>query len=167
MVQRPVQSLVQSLDPYKIKGQQKQCRHVGAARRSWQKKKSRIRINMYRQYRQRLLRTRGTILSRCWCQPALGCESNWVKSTHDAYENTWKCGELKLYSAPSARGWKKKGIHVLVVLSELISYAFLPVFLVCFPLFFPTRTCTHLLLTCIFSTRCYLCINHVQRCSAC
>ena len=30
-------------------------------------------------------------------QLALGCESNWVKSTHDAYENTWKCGELKLY----------------------------------------------------------------------
>ena len=27
-----------------------------------------------------------------------------VKSTHDAYENTWKCGELKLYFSPSAGG---------------------------------------------------------------
>ena len=35
-------------------------------------------------------------------------ESSWVKSTHDAYENTWKCGELKLYFSPSAGGWKKK-----------------------------------------------------------
>ena len=26
------------------------------------------------------------------------------KSTHDAHENTWKCGELKLYFAPSAGG---------------------------------------------------------------
>ena len=34
--------------------------------------------------------------------------SNWVKSTHDAYENTWKCGELKLYFSPSAGGLKKK-----------------------------------------------------------
>ena len=33
-----------------------------------------------------------------------GCESNLVKSTHDAYENTWKCGELKLYFSPSAGG---------------------------------------------------------------
>ena len=41
------------------------------------------------------------------CQLALRCESNWVKSTHDAYENTWKCGELKLYFSPSAGGWKK------------------------------------------------------------
>ena len=42
-------------------------------------------------------------------QLALGCESNWVKSPHDSYENTWKCGELKLYfSTPSAGGWKKK-----------------------------------------------------------
>ena len=40
-------------------------------------------------------------------QLALGCESNWVKSTHDAYENTWKCGELKLYFSPSAGGWQK------------------------------------------------------------
>ena len=24
--------------------------------------------------------------------------------THDAYENTWKCGELKLYFSPSAGG---------------------------------------------------------------
>ena len=37
-------------------------------------------------------------------QLALGCESNWVKSTQDAYENTWKCGELKLYFSPSAGG---------------------------------------------------------------
>ena len=37
-------------------------------------------------------------------QLALGCKSNWVKSTHDAYENTWKCGELKLYFSPSAGG---------------------------------------------------------------
>ena len=37
-------------------------------------------------------------------QLALGCESNRVKSTHDAYENTWKCGELKLYFSPSAGG---------------------------------------------------------------
>ena len=35
-------------------------------------------------------------------QLALGCESNRVKSTHDAYENTSKCGELKLYFSPSA-----------------------------------------------------------------
>ena len=41
-------------------------------------------------------------------QLALGCESNWVKSAHDAYKNTWKCGELKLYFSPSAGGWKKK-----------------------------------------------------------
>ena len=41
-------------------------------------------------------------------QLALRCESNWVKSTHDAYENTWKCGELKLYFSPSAGGWEKK-----------------------------------------------------------
>ena len=40
-------------------------------------------------------------------QLALGCESSWVKSTHDAYENTWKCGELKLYFSPSAGGSKK------------------------------------------------------------
>ena len=38
------------------------------------------------------------------CQLALGCESSWVKSTHNAYENTWKCGELKLYFSPSAGG---------------------------------------------------------------
>ena len=31
-----------------------------------------------------------------------------VKSTHDAYENTWKCGELKLYFSSSAGGSKKK-----------------------------------------------------------
>ena len=37
-------------------------------------------------------------------QLALGCESNWVKSTHDAYENTRKCGKLKLYFSPSAGG---------------------------------------------------------------
>ena len=37
-----------------------------------------------------------------------GCESNWVKSTHDAYENTRKCGELKLYFSPSAGDKKKK-----------------------------------------------------------
>ena len=37
-------------------------------------------------------------------QLALGCESNWVKSTHSAYENTWKGGELKLYFAQSAGG---------------------------------------------------------------
>ena len=40
-------------------------------------------------------------------QLALGCESSGVKSTHDAYENTWKCGELKLYFSPSAGGLKK------------------------------------------------------------
>ena len=27
-----------------------------------------------------------------------------LKSTHDAYENTWKCGELKLYFSSSAGG---------------------------------------------------------------
>ena len=27
-----------------------------------------------------------------------------IKSTHDAYENTRKCGELKLYFSPSAGG---------------------------------------------------------------
>ena len=37
-------------------------------------------------------------------QLALGCESNGVKSTHDAYENTWKCGELQLYFSLSAGG---------------------------------------------------------------
>ena len=43
-------------------------------------------------------------------QLALGCEGNWAKSTHDAYENTRKCGELKLYFSPSAGGYiyKKK-----------------------------------------------------------
>ena len=30
------------------------------------------------------------------------------ESTHDAYENTWKCGELKLYFSSSAGGLKKK-----------------------------------------------------------
>ena len=40
-------------------------------------------------------------------QLALGCKSNWVKSTHDAYENTWKCGELNLNFSPSAEGWRK------------------------------------------------------------
>ena len=30
-------------------------------------------------------------------QLALGCEGNRIKSTHDAYENTWKCGEQKLF----------------------------------------------------------------------
>ena len=37
-------------------------------------------------------------------QLASGCESNRVKSTHDAYENTSKCGELKLYFCSSAGG---------------------------------------------------------------
>ena len=37
------------------------------------------------------------INSKWYGMLALGCESNWVKSTHDAYENTWKCGELELY----------------------------------------------------------------------
>ena len=27
-------------------------------------------------------------------------ESHTVKSTHDAYENTWKCGELNPFTAP-------------------------------------------------------------------
>ena len=31
-----------------------------------------------------------------------------IKSTHDAYENTWKCGELKLYFSSSAPEDKKK-----------------------------------------------------------
>ena len=35
-----------------------------------------------------------------------GCKYRGVKI--DAYENTRKCGELKLYFSPSARGWKKK-----------------------------------------------------------
>ena len=34
-------------------------------------------------------------------QLALGCESSCLKSTHDAYENTWKCGELKPFFSPS------------------------------------------------------------------
>ena len=29
-------------------------------------------------------------------QLALDCEGSRVKSTHDEYESTWKCGELKL-----------------------------------------------------------------------
>ena len=37
-------------------------------------------------------------------QLALGCESSWVKSTHNVFENTWKCGEIKPYFAPSAGG---------------------------------------------------------------
>ena len=41
-------------------------------------------------------------------QLALGSEGNWVKSTHDAYENTWKRGELELYFSPSAGGCKRK-----------------------------------------------------------
>ena len=40
-------------------------------------------------------------------QLALGFESKWVKSTHDAYENSCKCGELKIYFSPSAWGWRK------------------------------------------------------------
>ena len=39
-------------------------------------------------------------------QLALGCRR--VKSTHGAYENTWKCGELKLYFSPSAGGYNNK-----------------------------------------------------------
>ena len=38
-------------------------------------------------------------------QLTLDCECNWVKSTHDVYGNTWKCGELKLYFSPSAGGY--------------------------------------------------------------
>ena len=38
-----------------------------------------------------------------------------VKSTHDAYENTWKCGELKLYfSSSSAGGCKKKTLDYII-----------------------------------------------------
>ena len=33
-------------------------------------------------------------------QLALDCEGNWVESTHDVYENTWKGGELKLCVLP-------------------------------------------------------------------
>ena len=48
----------------------------------------------------------------------LGCEGNWVKSTHDAYKNTWKCGELELSFSPSAGGYMKKKVntyfHVLL-----------------------------------------------------
>ena len=32
-----------------------------------------------------------------------------IRVPQDAYENTWKCGELKLYFSPSAGGYKKKG----------------------------------------------------------
>ena len=32
--------------------------------------------------------------------------------THDAYENTWKCGELELYFSPSAGELKKKKMCV-------------------------------------------------------
>ena len=39
---------------------------------------------------------------------ALGCESNWVKSTHDAYENTWKCGERFIFPHPPEDEKKKK-----------------------------------------------------------
>ena len=31
-----------------------------------------------------------------------------LKRTHDEYENTWKCGEIKPYFSPSAGGYKKK-----------------------------------------------------------
>ena len=43
-------------------------------------------------------------------QLAVDCEGSWVESTHDAYENTRKCGELKLYFLffPSAGELKKK-----------------------------------------------------------
>ena len=41
-------------------------------------------------------------------QLTLDCECNWVNLTHDVYENTWKCGELKLYFSPSAGGSTKK-----------------------------------------------------------
>ena len=41
-------------------------------------------------------------------QLALGCESNRVKSIHDAYENTWKCGELFIFPHPP-EDKKKKG----------------------------------------------------------
>ena len=36
------------------------------------------------------------------------CESNHVKSTNDAYEDTWKCGELKALFFPIRRRIKKK-----------------------------------------------------------
>ena len=54
-----------------------------------------------------------TITSQDPAQPldtrALDCEGYWVTSTHDVYDNTCmkirgKCGELKLYLAPSAGG---------------------------------------------------------------
>ena len=38
-------------------------------------------------------------------QLALGCESNWVKSTHDAYENTWKWAKALFF--PIRRRMKK------------------------------------------------------------
>ena len=41
-------------------------------------------------------------------QLALDCEGNGVKSTRDVYQNTRKCGELKLHFAPSAGGSMKK-----------------------------------------------------------
>ena len=31
---------------------------------------------------------------------------DWFKSTHNAYEDAWKCGELKLCFATSAGWWK-------------------------------------------------------------
>ena len=35
--------------------------------------------------------------------------------THDAYENTWKCGERKLFFSPSAGRYKKKRKKVVHV----------------------------------------------------
>ena len=44
----------------------------------------------------------------------IGTDTDWLcwirlKSTHDVYENTWKCGELKLYVSPEDEKKKKYG----------------------------------------------------------
>ena len=73
----------------------------------------RVRTTHTRGIHTRAVFTPGIILQRDYVrvgQLALGCESNWVKSTHDAYESPWKCGERKFYFSPSAGGWRKRKV---------------------------------------------------------
>ena len=46
-------------------------------------------------------------------QLALDCEGNCIKSTHDAYETTWKFGELKLQFFPIRRRMKKTQLYLV------------------------------------------------------
>ena len=56
----------------------------------------------------KLLRVADTVATtgtEGYAKLALDCEFSWVKLAHDAYENTGKCGELKLRFPPSNGGY--------------------------------------------------------------